>query len=393
MKSSRLALILVVLGLLVSVQSVLFFLPGRLLELYYQVRVLAYVILPIVFLIFMGKDGHPVPKGKQSSLLGGLFAICHLGILLITALLFGAGKNVMLPGFSVIPSYIWIYAIPILALETLRLKIIRACPRGTRDLIAVLSTLVFTYIHLDVLRGAFPIAYEDVLPLFFSSVFPAFILNALLVYMAYEGSLRSLVFVRAAWSLPPIFSPVLPDVPMVAYGIISTGCVIVAAIVYSANMTDRTGKSAQRKKRQERYQAQSVSIYAVAAVVITLTITFFLRLFPIFPSVVLTSSMKGENGFDRGSIVLIKKIPQDKIFDGIKQGDVIHFEKDGAEIVHRVIDFRYNQSGGRVYITQGDANDKADPAPVEASQVSGITQSYIPFIGWPALIARAILGQ
>jgi hypothetical protein len=56
------------------------------------------------------------------------------------------------------------------------------------------------------------------------------------------------------------------------------------------------------------------------------------------------------------------------------------------------VEFRYDDSGERIYITKGDANTIADINPVGADQVLGVARAYIPYIGYPAVLMRMLFG-
>jgi len=118
---------------------------------------------------------------------------------------------------------------------------------------------------------------------------------------------------------------------------------------------------------------------------------FGLRMFSYFPVVVLTGSMAG--AVDRGSIVFVEKLNAADVLNSVNEGDIIHYKYKNNEVMHRIIEFRYNESGERLYITKGDANPIADSIPVKAGQILGISRSYIPYAGYPLVILNAIFNN
>ncbi len=86
--------------------------------------------------------------------------------------------------------------------------------------------------------------------------------------------------------------------------------------------------------------------------------------------IVATGSMSGT--IEDGDLIVVRKA------DDYKVGDIITFLPDGDTIptTHRII----NISDGKYY-TKGDANNAADPRPIEKSNIVGKVTSTVPRIG------------
>jgi signal peptidase I len=96
---------------------------------------------------------------------------------------------------------------------------------------------------------------------------------------------------------------------------------------------------------------------------------------------VLTSSMAPH--YAPGTFLVVK--PQD--FDTLAVGDVITYQLDSGRpevITHRIITVTAGQDGERMFITQGDNNAVADPAPVREVQVRGKLFYAVPYVGFAA---------
>jgi signal peptidase len=96
---------------------------------------------------------------------------------------------------------------------------------------------------------------------------------------------------------------------------------------------------------------------------------------------VLTSSMAPH--YAPGTFLVVK--PQD--FDTLAVGDVITYQLDSGRpevITHRIISVTGGQDGDRLFITQGDNNDVADPEPVREVQVRGKLFYAVPYVGFVA---------
>ena len=350
-------------------------------------RSMVYALAVVALFYIMGMDERPVPKRQQALLLAVIGVTLYFAAMFVTAYAFGYAKNGMAPSMRSFYTNLWVYGSLVFLSELLRYKMIRSAPAKERAVTAVCLTLVYTFVQLGGLRSA--ITYgADWGAFFFASVFPALALNAVLSYVVFEGSFASALLLRATYTLSPVLLPYLPDVSRVAWAAISCAALFVTVIVYHMNMSDRSKSARHAAKRLAKYQKFSPTGILITAALIVFVVAFNARVLPYYPVVVLTGSMEG--AFDRGSIVFIEKVETDEVLPLVQEGEVIHFLAGRMEIIHRVMEFRYNAAGERVYITKGDANSQADGAPVETEQVLGICRSYIPYIGWPVIIINSI---
>jgi len=93
---------------------------------------------------------------------------------------------------------------------------------------------------------------------------------------------------------------------------------------------------------------------------------------------VLTSSM--EPGMPAGSLVVVKPTDPDQL--GV--GSVVTYQLESGEadvVTHRVVGVENAINGERTFVTQGDANDAADPASVRPVQIRGQRWYSVPYLG------------
>ena len=136
-------------------------------------------------------------------------------------------------------------------------------------------------------------------------------------------------------------------------------------------------RKAIRGKRQEMKQASPYS-WIATAVVAVLTVWFALGIFPIFPTAIVSNSMKPQ--ISRGDIVLIQKVDPNTL----KEKDVILYALDEIQVFHRIIHVEYKQ-GVKQFIVKGDNNQFEDPKAVLAEQIIGKHIATIPYLGWPGV--------
>ncbi|MDD2208087.1 MAG: signal peptidase I [Bacilli bacterium] len=84
-------------------------------------------------------------------------------------------------------------------------------------------------------------------------------------------------------------------------------------------------------------------------------------------------------------------------FSTLKIGDVITYKSDSTlikdmRITHRIIDIKEKEAGTREFITKGDYNPSADPAPIQERDILGKTIFKIPFIGKIQLFLASKIG-
>jgi len=88
----------------------------------------------------------------------------------------------------------------------------------------------------------------------------------------------------------------------------------------------------------------------------------------------------------------MRRLPADEAYRFVSVGDVLHYHQGNIQLVHRVVDVAYDERGVREFVTKGDANPFADPMPLPQGDVIGRHMFSIPFLGYPNVLLRLILG-
>ncbi|MCU4801480.1 signal peptidase I [Halobacteria archaeon HArc-gm2] len=106
--------------------------------------------------------------------------------------------------------------------------------------------------------------------------------------------------------------------------------------------------------------------------------------------VVLSDSMSP--AIEAGAVVFVGEVPA----DDIGEGDVITIERAGAtgdssRVTHRVVEV-VERDGERRFRTKGDANEDPDPGLVAPSEVVGVVQFHVPYMGYVTSFAQTRLG-
>ncbi|MCL2085990.1 MAG: signal peptidase I [Oscillospiraceae bacterium] len=376
-------------SILITIQAVLLFIPDEAVTRFIAFRPLFYLLALLIFMVLSGFDSRVVPNSLKSTLIAGCGLVLYGAAILTEGIIFGFGINAAASGFYVILNNLWLYGTIALVTEVLRFRIIKSVTLENRGETACALVFIYSFLQLDTLRDFFgEINYNDFTEYFFTAIFPVILLNAVLCYMAYEGSLWSLFIIRGVYSLFPVLSPFLPNMHKTVWAFLNCGILLVTLIFYHILMSDRSKLALRRNRIRAKLQSKSKSFYAVIGIVSVLIAAFVLRVFTYFPVVVLTGSMTGT--LDRSSVVFVEKIEPEDVASVIIEGDIILFKQNKVEIMHRVIDIQYKTDGEPFYITKGDSNRAADPFPVEQNQVLGVTKAYIPYLGFPIVVIQSM---
>jgi signal peptidase I len=374
------------LAALVLMQAVFIYLPSWLVVAFNcVVRPLVYAVVCIVFYVFT--DSRPVPKRGMSVVVAGLGVMLYFMVLLSVGVIYGFGRNVMISGFLSFAENLWIFATVVVMSEFIRCRFVKGISANQRPAAAVL-TLVYVFVQLGAWRNLLNMPFLGQLDFVITTFFPILMLNAVLTFMAFESSLLALLILRSAFSLAPLLLPILPKCPEPIWSAVTCAVLFLFTIFYHIVMKDRNKQLVHSTKRYARHNKKIDISVVIPVLSLTLLVAFGLRVLPYFPAVVITGSMTG--AIDRGSVVFMKKLRTQDIYETVKEGDVIHFKNRDMEMIHRVIEFKHNPDGERFYVTQGDANPVPDTEWVSAEQITGISKAHLPYVGYPFIQVWAI---
>lgn len=267
-----------------------------------------------------------------------------------------------------IASNLYYSALLLLAGEMCRALMVSSV--GRRPLAGVVGVaLLFTFFSFSPARYSFP-SFNEGVRFFTAEFFPTLAENIFATAAAYLGGWQPAVLYRGVLTAFQWFSPLLPN--------LSWGTKAFAATVVPALATMvLAGLAASSRRREEG----SMWAWLVTAALSTAIIWFSLGLFPIFPSVIISGSMRPY--FQVGDIALVYKVKPETL----RVGDVVCYRGESLPVLHRIIEIR-EERGERLLVTKGDANRVPDPAPVAMEQVKGKVVGKIPKIGWFTVFLR-----
>ncbi|MFA9399089.1 MAG: signal peptidase I [Clostridiaceae bacterium] len=208
---------------------------------------------------------------------------------------------------------------------------------------------------------------------------PELSINILATYLVYIGGAELSIIYIGIIKMANYIAPILPDINWITSSLIGILCPLfgLMAIEYIYENTNRRKNKAKGKKKSEN------PVYSMIVCVISiLLIWFVVGVFPIQPYVIATGSMEPE--IKPGDVVLVKKMPGDKV----EQGDIIQYKSEDIYIFHRIIGSEEQENQLKLK-TKGDNNSAPDQDLVSLENVKGKVIHVIPKIGWPTLLFKS----
>ena len=220
-------------------------------------------------------------------------------------------------------------------------------------------------------------SFDHFMDLVAATMLPAVISNLLYQYLTPRYGKWSNIIFRAGTTLYIYLIPFIPAVADSLYCFIKM--VIPAGIyLFIDAMYEKKRRYALAKKSK-----LTVPITVLAIAVMLSTVMLISNQFRYGLLVIVTDSMTGE--LNRGDAA-IYEVYDDQL---IEEGQVIVFKRNSSLIVHRVDDIQII-NGRKRYYTKGDANDGQDADFRYDSDIVGIVNHKIPYIGFPTILMRSL---
>lgn len=174
--------------------------------------------------------------------------------------------------------------------------------------------------------------------------------------------------------------PFLPELSWLANGTIG----ISFPLIYSIMIYEHCKSITEEKV----YQSPRGDCLYMGALFSAIVFSWFcVGVFTIYPSVILTGSMKPS--IQPGDVILIKRFQEEKEIYQLKKGDIINFNREEINITHRIEEIFHDEAGNLSFQTKGDNNKSSDQALISPNDINGIVINVVPKIGFPALIIRS----
>lgn len=311
-------------------------------------------------------------ENEKTILITTLF---YLIINFMSGLIFGYTSNPYSNKLIPFLTNFWQIVIVIMGIEYTRSYIINE--NKNNKLFVILFTIIFILLEINFSKLFSSINdREELFKYVSSTLLPLIFGNILYTYLTIKGSYKLVYIYRVIVEVTFLIVPILPNFDWFMIGIrgIIVPAIIYLVLKYTSNYKSVRTKSNGRKK-------QNPLIYVPVFSIILIFVLFMAGIFIYEPIAVLSNSMNPV--FYRGDVVIYSKVDNNKL-KNIKKYNIIIYSKDGQAVVHRVVD-KYIKDGETYFITKGDANISNDLNPVSESQVIGVYQLSIKYIGYPSV--------
>lgn len=213
------------------------------------------------------------------------------------------------------------------------------------------------------------------------ALFPALISNFLFNYLSKRYGMYPNIAFRAITTL---HSYVFAVTPGISESLVNLFKLLIPIILYLFIDSLYEKKKKYALGGQTRFSRVTSTIIALLVIAIMLiTVMLISNQFKYGIYVVATESMTGE--INKGDAVIYEKY-DDQI---IKVGQVIAFEDGRSVFIHRVVKIEIINGEYRFY-TKGDANEHNDTGYVVKSEIVGLVDHKVPYIGYPTIWARSL---
>lgn len=389
MKITYLKFTIIICITIVFVQTAFMIIPQNAVTLYnIAFRPLVYAVLAASLYVFKGRTSRPANKAHQANMIAVLSIVAFGVVIMILSFVFGAGVNIMMLNQSLILHNLWEFGSIVILGEYIRFKLIGGVNKQYRVGTIIALTIVLAYGQMNTLRIL--IQGDAILwAVFFEAVFRPLIVSAASSGFAIAGSFAAVLIISFVYTMSSYIIPILPNISPIAWSLVISGLTFITIIAYYNIINEKKRSRKALEKRAYTYMKNPLGRYIAGAILVSGALAFTIGLFPFYPLVILTGSMSGT--FERGSIVIVERVPSNEVLRRVDEGEIIHFISRGrVEFVHRVIDFAHDDEGERQYITRGDANELTDPFPVPQQNVLGVVHTAFPFLGYPYLFFQSV---
>lgn len=339
------------------------------------IAAIAFTATAVATCILVKKRAILSMKKHQVLMIMVVITVVYLMLFYLTGLKFGFTKN----PYALNVRLIFERAIPI-SLIIVSSEIFRSVIRAQNDKAADrLSYFVCVLLEMIACATASVAisSFNRFMELVAQTMFPALVANLLYHYLSKRyGVLPNMVFRLGT----AIYLYLIPFTPAMAESLHSFVKLLlpIGIFIFIDALYERKRRYALKKKSK-----LSIPITIIAVAIMVSVIMLISNQFKFGAYVIATESMTGE--LNKGDVALYERY-DDQL---IKKGQVIVFEKNNSKIIHRVADIQVINGKTR-YFTKGDANDGLDSGYIHDSDIVGLVDHKVPYVGYPTLWLRSL---
>lgn len=340
----------------------------------------ALLLLPAAAIVWINLKKRPIGSlySKQVLMIISVIGLLYLMLILLSGLKFGFYRT----GYGFKGDIILRLSLPIAVIifstEIIRYVLIAQQVKGVPVITYFICLIADVLTQYSISEISTFSHFMDVVGIV---LFPGIVANFLYNYMSQRyGFLPNMVF-RALTVLSFYFIPYNSAISNSLVAFINL-LLPVAIYFFIDSLYEKKKKYALGgKTRFSRVTSTVISLLVVAVMLITVMLISNQFKYGVY--VVATESMTGE--INKGDAVIYEKY-DDQI---IKVGQIIAFEDGRSVLIHRVVKIEIINGEYRFY-TKGDANEDIDSGYVVKSEIVGLVDHKIPYIGYSTIWVRSL---
>ena len=310
-----------------------------------------------------------------------IFAIFYLGIFYLLGLYFGFVRSKILFSFKTIIDFILPLGTVIIASEWIRRiflshKLELKYKSRKIDLSVIFAFIAMVMIDLLIYTEVYNLAVLDDFLMMLGFVFFASIsCNLLYNYITYRHGSKGIIIFRLITILFVYIIPVMPDVFIFFRTFLRLLYPYFIYLIFE-KLFSKKDYTIARKERKKEIIGNTVLISIAALFVMLISCKFKYGIM-----VVGSGSMTGT--LNKGDAVIFEKYEGQEI----KNGQVIIFDYENIQTIHRVVDIK-KVNGEYRYYTKGDANFRIDNEYRCDKDIYALVNLRVKYVGYPTLWVR-----
>lgn len=341
-----------------------------------KVWMVALLLIPFVIMTYLYVKKRSILSiyKKEVLVLMIIIALVHLMSMYLLGIHFGFTKTVYSLSFYTILNYIIPFTTVLIGFEYIRYVVLAQKNKLTTVLIFISSLCVDLLIYSNLNNINSFQKFMDIIGL---TLIPALASNFLYQYISQNYGMHPNIAYRLIITLYPY---IIPFVPATIDLLVSFMGLVIPLIIFAF-----IKMLYQKKKYVISYNKQRLNnvAYSISVLIMVFIIMLISNQFKYQFIVVGSESMTGE--YDVGDGLIYERYDNQDIVEG----QVIVFKKNNNIVIHRVMRIERINNINRYY-TKGDANEQMDSDYILESQILGVADFSIPYIGYPSIWVRKI---
>lgn len=375
--------------IVIIVLTLIYVLDNSKLVSYIDNAIYLYVIKPFIWIgvaifIYKLRNFKPSTKTKYKKQLyfwSFYFSVFYILINIFAGFFDGFGKSPYDQSIKGIITNLVFVGFVLIGREFARNYIVNSIIKKENYLFFIFVSLFMTIINISFSRYLALNNIQDTVKFFAQFFGPEFSQNLFMTYLVYLGGPWTSIIYLGIIQCFQWFSPILPALKWINTALIG----IMSPVFFLMFINSIYIKISRVKVRPK--DKESIISWVITSIFSICIIWFAVGVFPIYPSVIATGSMKPL--IKPGDIIIVEKIRNDDDINKLKVNDIIQFKRDEILISHRILEIKNKKSQGISFKTKGDNNSAPDTELVKPQDVKGIIKYTLPKIGLLTLLIKS----